>query len=96
MIDWIDRFEIMAPTLDVSLSQELWKVDVLSESNWHTWNSCAKFAMIGLDLYDAIEDDQVSTRIYRKAIAWIVMSVTPHLRSLVKDCTTAMEAWTII
>jgi hypothetical protein len=88
----------MAPKLDVTLSQErgLWKVDVLSESNWHTWKTDAKFAMIGLDLYDAIEDEKVSTKIDRKALAWIVMSVAPHLRSLVKDCNTALEAWKIL
>ena len=88
----------MAPKLDVSLSQErgLWKFDVHSESNWHTWKTDANFAMIGLDLYDAIEDEKVSTKIDRKALTWIVMSLAPHLRSLVKDCNTAMKALNIL
>lgn len=70
----------------------VWKIEPLTESNYHVWKDDAENAMI-LGLIDAIESDDQPTKNDRVARAWLVMNVSQHLRSLVRGCETALDVW---
>ena len=81
-----------------------WEIDKLNESNWPTWKFQMKHLLIANEVWEHVDgsvqppgDDAAvrarHVKAEQKAMASLVMGISPNLISLVTSCTTPKEVW---
>ena len=84
-----------------------WEIDKLTESNWPTWKFQMKHLLIAKEVWEHVdgsvqppgEDAAARARhvkAQQKAMATLVMGISPNLIYLVTSCTTPKEVWDIL
>lgn len=80
-----------------------WEIDKLTESNWPTWKFQMKHLLIAKEVWEHVDGSVQPpgararhVKAQQKAMATLVMGISPNLIYLVTLCTTPKEVWDIL